>query len=155
MFAAVQPRRCSRRLNYTSHIPCNGVEEPKSTESWGFGIQVALADGRTGVRLGFGSEPSDLTPAGVAARARQGAARRGARTRSSARCRGRPAPRAAALGRHHDPGVDLLDDAELVEAGWKVLGGGAPHLPGVVRSSPRSPSARRASARSASSSAAT
>ena len=26
------------RLNYTSHIPCNGVEEPKSTESFGIGI---------------------------------------------------------------------------------------------------------------------
>ena len=23
------------RLNYTSHIPCNGVEEPKSTEAHG------------------------------------------------------------------------------------------------------------------------
>ena len=26
------------RLNYTSHIPCNGVEEPKSVESHGLGI---------------------------------------------------------------------------------------------------------------------
>ena len=25
------------RLNYTSHIPCNGVEEPKSTETYGIG----------------------------------------------------------------------------------------------------------------------
>ena len=25
------------RLNYTSHIPSNGVEEPKSAESFGFG----------------------------------------------------------------------------------------------------------------------
>src|SRR5207247_10551907 len=26
------------RLNYTSHIPCNGVEEPKSSEAYGLGI---------------------------------------------------------------------------------------------------------------------
>src|SRR5262249_43462937 len=37
----------STRLSYTSHIPCNGVEEPKSTESRGIGIQIVLegADG--------------------------------------------------------------------------------------------------------------
>jgi PmbA protein len=31
------------RLNYTSHIPCNGVEEPKSSESYGLGIQAVFA----------------------------------------------------------------------------------------------------------------
>ena len=30
------------RLNYTSHIPCNGVEEPKSVESYGLGIQAVF-----------------------------------------------------------------------------------------------------------------
>src|SRR5437899_1776682 len=49
------------RLNYTSHVPCNGVEEPKSVESYGLGLQVVF-DGR---RVGFGSEPSDLSQAGV------------------------------------------------------------------------------------------
>ena len=29
------------RLNYTSHIPCNGVDEPKSVESYGLGLQVS------------------------------------------------------------------------------------------------------------------
>src|SRR5712691_12382601 len=52
------------RLNYTSHIPCNGVEEPKSTESYGLGIQVVL-DGPPGRLIGFGSEPSDLSLAGA------------------------------------------------------------------------------------------
>lgn len=28
------------RLNYTSHIPSNGVEEPKSVESHGLGIRL-------------------------------------------------------------------------------------------------------------------
>jgi PmbA protein len=30
------------RLSYTSHIPSNGVEEPKSSESSGLGIHVVL-----------------------------------------------------------------------------------------------------------------
>src|SRR5439155_430271 len=52
------------RLNYTSHIPCNGVEEPKSTESCGIGLQVVFESG-DGATIGFGSEPSDLTLEGV------------------------------------------------------------------------------------------
>src|SRR2546430_5989479 len=50
------------RLNYTSHIPSNGVEEPKSTVSYGLGIRAAFA-GPSGPRIGFGSEPSDLSVA--------------------------------------------------------------------------------------------
>ena len=30
------------RLNYTSHIPSNGVEEPKSTEGYGLGIRATF-----------------------------------------------------------------------------------------------------------------
>src|SRR5213076_3292112 len=52
------------RLNYTSHVPCNGVEEPKSVESYGLGIQIVL-DGPDGPLIGFGSEPSDLSLAGA------------------------------------------------------------------------------------------
>src|SRR3970040_2125078 len=51
-------------LNYTSHIPCNGVEEPKSAETYGIGIQVAL-DSPEGILLVLASEPSDLVQAGV------------------------------------------------------------------------------------------
>ena len=54
---AADNRTLLTRLNYTSHIPCNGVEEPKSTEAYGIGIQVAL-DSPEGTLLGFGSEPS-------------------------------------------------------------------------------------------------
>ena len=32
----------SSRLNYTSHIPCNGVEEPKSTESYGLSVRAVF-----------------------------------------------------------------------------------------------------------------
>ena len=79
MFAAFN-RSLLTRLNYTSHIPCNGVEEPKSTEMAGLGVQ-AVFDGPDGRPLiGFGSEPSDLTPDGCPAGAREGAAGRGARS---------------------------------------------------------------------------
>ena len=30
------------RLNYTSHIPSNGVEEPKSTEGYGLGVRATF-----------------------------------------------------------------------------------------------------------------
>ena len=52
------------RLNYTSHIPCSGVEEPKSLFAFGIGIQAVF---RTpdGIQIGFGSESSNLTLEGV------------------------------------------------------------------------------------------
>ena len=63
------------RLAYASHLPSNGVEEPKSTASHGIGLQVVFR-GADGPRLGFGSEPSDLSREGVRralAKAREGA----------------------------------------------------------------------------------
>src|ERR1044071_1221122 len=63
------------RLNYTSHIPCNGVEEPKSAESYGIAVRVVLAGAHAG-RIGFGYEPGDITLAG-AGRALEKAGRAG------------------------------------------------------------------------------
>jgi len=48
------------RLNYTSHIPCNGVEEPKSTDDYGIGMQI-VRDSPDSKRVGFGSEERDLS----------------------------------------------------------------------------------------------
>src|SRR3989304_8726283 len=70
------------RLNYTSHTPCNGVEEPKSVTNYGVGVQAAFrsgdpstlrpssgqaGSGRTEetLRIGFGSETSDISVEGV------------------------------------------------------------------------------------------
>ena len=65
VFAAAN-RSLLTRLNYTSHIPCNGVEEPKSTEMSGLGLQVVFESGAdAGPLIGFGSEPSDFGEAGV------------------------------------------------------------------------------------------
>jgi predicted Zn-dependent protease len=108
------------RLCYTSHIPCNGVEEPKSTVSRGLGIQAAF-ESAEGPLLGFGSEPSDLGPSGVARaldKARQAAVRDPDFVSLPRAGAGRPA-----LAGYHDERLMQLDDASLVELGWKVVGG--------------------------------
>ena len=109
------------RLNYTSHIPCNGVEEPKSTETYGLGIQASFTS-PDGVLLGFGSEPSDLSPAGVARALDK--ARRGAVRDPEFRSLPKPGAGRRVLVDYHDPALLAIDDAQLVECGWKVLQGG-------------------------------
>lgn len=108
------------RLNYTSHIPCNGVEEPKSVESHGIGIQ-AVFDSPAGPLIGFGSEPSDLTLRG-AERALD-KARRAAVADPEFVSLPHPSREPRALTGYHDPALMALDDTQLVEAGWKVVNG--------------------------------
>jgi PmbA protein len=108
------------RLNYTSHIPCNGVEEPKSVESYGVGLQVVF-DGPDGPQLGFGSEPSDLSAAG-AARALD-KARAAAVVDPDFVSLPRPSATARTLTDYHDPVLMALPDARLVDAGWTVVNG--------------------------------
>jgi hypothetical protein len=118
---AAENRTLLTRLNYTSHIPCNGVEEPKSAENFGIGIQVVL-DSPDGPLLGFGSEPSDLSTAGAAralAKARQGAVRD-----PEFHSLPRPGPARRAVAEYHDPALLAVGDERLVEAGWTVLHGG-------------------------------
>jgi len=108
------------RLNYTSHIPCNGVEEPKSAESYGIGIQ-AVFDTPDGRLIGFGSEPSDLTAAGAEralAKARRAAV-------ADPEFVSLPAPGGSprTLANYHDPRLMELDDTSLLDAGWKITGG--------------------------------
>jgi hypothetical protein len=118
------------RLNYTSHIPCNGLEEPKSTEMYGIGVQIVL-DSAEGPQVGFGSEPSDL--------GRSGAARALAKARQSAvrdpefHSLPRPTGEARRLTGYHDPRLAALEDGQLVETGWKVVAGGL----GTFRASSR------------------
>lgn len=109
------------RLNYTSHIPCNGVEEPKSTETYGIGLQASF-ESPDGVLLGFGSEFSDLSTAGVARALEK--ARGGAVRDPEFRSLPRPGVARRVLADYHDPALLAIDDAQLVEAGWKVLQGG-------------------------------
>ena len=108
------------RLNYTSHIPCNGVEEPKSVDGYGLGIQAVFAapDGR---RIGFGSEPSDLGPAG--AERALAKARRAAVVDPQFVSLPRPSPESRALADYHDPALMTVSDDRLVESGWTIVNG--------------------------------
>ena len=108
------------RLNYTSHIPCNGVEEPKSVESYGLGIQIVV-DGPDGPRLGFGSEPSDLGPAG-AARALAKARDAAVHDREFVSLP-KPTGEKRTLTDYHDREVMSLSDERLVECGWTIING--------------------------------
>src|SRR3990172_6293427 len=73
IFASVQNLLLAR-LNYTSHIPCHGVEEPKSVETLGVGVHVVFREGGDPVhgkgamgtrRVGFGSQAGELSLNGI------------------------------------------------------------------------------------------
>jgi PmbA protein len=117
---AASSRLLLARLNYTSRIPCNGVEEPKSTESQGLGIQLAL-ESADGLRVGFASEAGDLSPAGVERVLER--ACRSAVPDPQFHGLPRPGPGAPTLVDYHDPALFALTDEGLVEAGWTVLDG--------------------------------
>ena len=108
------------RLNYTSHIPCNGVEEPKSAASHGIGVQ-AVFDSPDGALVGFGSEPSDLTRRGVERALAK--ARKAAIQDPEFVSLPRPSGERRLLGAYHDRALMVLDDRALVEAGWKIIHG--------------------------------
>jgi PmbA protein len=96
------------------------VEEPKSTESYGIGIQAVFkTDG--GVKVGFGSEPSDLTLEG-AKRALE-KARKGAVADPEFRSLPSPGSETRALRDYHDPKLLAVQDEAMVEAGWKAISG--------------------------------
>jgi PmbA protein len=106
------------RLNYTSHIPCNGVEEPKSTESYGLGVRAVFRDSSS-PRIGLGSETGDLSLNGVKAALEK--ARRSAVLDPEFTTLPRPSAERRTLSRYHDPKAMELKDSDLVQAGWRVL----------------------------------
>ncbi len=118
---AASNRSLLARLNYTSHIPCNGVEEPKSTETYGLGLQVVF-DSPEGFRIGFGSEPSDLGVEGI--RRALDKARRAAVHDPEFRSLPRPTGESRVLVDYHDPHLLAISDEQLVGTGWKVVSGG-------------------------------
>ena len=106
------------RLNYTSHIPSNGVEEPKSVESYGLSVRAAFRT-REGIKTGMGSEPSDLSPAGAALALDK--ARRGAVLDPEFVSLPTPAAPARLLTRYHDPALGRLSNTRLLAYGWDML----------------------------------
>src|SRR2546422_9183727 len=110
------------RLNYTSHIPCNGVEEPKSTANYGTGVQAVFKPADGGARrVGFGSETSDISLDGV--RSALDKARKGAVADPEFTTLARPTGEQRMLTNYHDPSLMEIEDADLVDCGWKVANG--------------------------------
>jgi PmbA protein len=106
------------RLNYTSHLPCNGVEEPKSTGSCGLGVRAVFQD-PNGPRIGMGAEPGNLSPDGIKAaldKARLTAVHDPEFTTLPV-----PASERRTLTKYHDPQAMDLKDPDLVRLGWRVL----------------------------------
>ncbi len=116
------------RLNYTSHIPSNGLEEPKSAESFGLGLLIVFRSGSEEERrTGFGSEPNDLSLEG--ARSALHKARAGAVVDPEFVSLPKPdkfvQPRAdhssADEAANYDPAIMDIDSSQFVNTGWRML----------------------------------
>ncbi|MFQ5988745.1 MAG: metallopeptidase TldD-related protein [Candidatus Methylomirabilales bacterium] len=106
------------RIHYTSHIPCNGVEEAKSAASYGIGIRAVFRTPE-GTRIGFGSEPGDLTVEGT--RQALAKARQAAVADPEFVALPKPTGERRTLKRYHDSTLMNLRDTDLVRAGWKTI----------------------------------
>jgi PmbA protein len=110
------------RLNYTSHIPCNGVEEPKSVINYGIGVQAVFGGVGDARRIGFGSETSDISLDGV--RSALAKARQGASDDPEFVSLAKPTGEKRTLTDYADQQIMDIKDEALSEAGWRVLAGG-------------------------------
>ena len=106
------------RLNYTSRIPSNGVEEPKSVELYGLGIRAAF-NTPEGLKTGYGAEPSDLSLEG--ARSALDKARHGAVLDREYVSLPQPGDQKPSLGSYHDPAIMRMGNNQLVGAGWQTM----------------------------------
>ncbi|NOZ21774.1 MAG: TldD/PmbA family protein [Planctomycetes bacterium] len=108
------------RLDYTSHIPCEGVLEPKSCESFGIGLRVVFEDGDQAL-LGFGQETGDVGEAAV--RSAFAKAKDGAVADPTFECLPKPTGEEPILSAYHDPALMDLPDEGLVALGWEAMQG--------------------------------
>ena len=106
------------RLNYTSRIFSNGVEEPKSVESYGLGLRIAFSSPE-GVKTGFGSEPTDLSLEGVGRALEK--ARKGAVLDPEYVSLPHPTGRVPSLRRYHDPAIMRISNGRMLEVGWETV----------------------------------
>ena len=106
------------RINYTSHLPCNGLEETKSIQSQGIGLRVAFKDGN-GIKIGFGQETGPIsrdTIESAYSKAKEGAV-------YDPDFHGLPKPdtEKRTLWNYHDEKILHLSNEELVSIGWKTI----------------------------------
>ena len=107
------------RLNYTSDIPCNGIHEPKSIQSYGLGILATFKRGNR-VETGFGSVTNDLTKEGVLDALEK--AKRNRVYDPDFKTLPEPAGKPA-LTNYHDKRVMEISGSDSVDLGWKALNG--------------------------------
>lgn len=107
------------RLNYTSDIPCNGVHEPKSIQSYGLGILATFKRGNK-IEVGFGSVTNDLTKEGVL-----DALMKAKRNRVyDPDFKNLPEPIGKpSLKNYHDKYVMKISGEDTIDLGWKALDG--------------------------------
>ncbi|MDD5435825.1 MAG: TldD/PmbA family protein [Nitrospira sp.] len=108
------------RINYTSFIPCNGVEEPKSTLTYGIGVQAVFKDGDKKI-TGFGSQTGDISIEGVKNALEK--ARLSLVDDPDFHNLPSPAGMPVMNPDYHDNRLMNLSDEELVDLGWKALTG--------------------------------
>lgn len=107
------------RLNYTSEIPCNGVHEPKSVQSYGLGVTAVFRNGSK-FEIGSGSATNDLTKNGIheaLAKARKNKVY-DPDFISLPEPAGKPV-----LEDYHDNNVMEIGAVDTVNLGWKALKG--------------------------------
>ncbi len=108
------------RLNYTSDIPCNGVQEPKSSAAYGVGVLATFRHGDE-LRVGFGCESGDVSISGL--RRALEKARRNAVHDPDFISLPSPTDEKPKLENYHDPKMMELADETLVDLGWSALEG--------------------------------
>ena len=106
------------RVNYTSHLPCNGLEEPKSTQTQGIGLRVAFKENNS-IKVGFGQETGSFSKDALESaflKARQGAVH-------DPDFNGLPDPpeEERTLCDYHDEKLLSLTDHNLVSLGWRSI----------------------------------
>ncbi|MBI2559926.1 MAG: hypothetical protein HYW14_02185, partial [Planctomycetes bacterium] len=107
------------RLNYTSDIPCQGVQEPKSIQFYGVGVLAAFKSGNK-IKVGFGSEPNDLSVRGVLEALKKARMNK----ISDPDYKSLPEPQGTpTLTNYHDVNVMEISDEKVVNLGWQALQG--------------------------------
>jgi len=114
------------RLNYTSDIPCNGIQEPKSIQSYGLGILATFRRGNR-VESGFGPVTNDLTKEGVLDALAK--AKRNRVYDPDFKTLPDPEDRPT-LTYYHDKRVMEISGKDAVGLGWKALDGALKALHG-------------------------
>ena len=115
------------RINFTTAYPANGVEEPKSMESFGVGV-LAVFDRNGTRRVGYGSEASDIGKRGILTaldKARSNAVQDPDfhHLPDPSEIPERWKDASGENGEFFDPALPNLSEGDFVDIGWRTLEG--------------------------------